>query len=90
MINRLKLRKKKYLPPFTDEKRERNYIPSFNTLKLCNNASSDSKNLCFVNTILQLIYRDENVRKYFTTVCLFENKVDKMPVCLEIKKKDFK
>ena len=56
-----------------------------NPLKLYNNTRFEAeKNLCFVNTALQLLYSDHEFRNFFTNK-IFQNNVNSsFPICDEI------
>ena len=87
MVSKLKLKRKKFPPPF-DDKRNKGTMEKFeNSLlvpKFLNNRDENSKNLCFVNATLQLIFCNKDLKDYFDHLNLKENDRKNMPVCFEI------
>ena len=52
--------------------------------KFLNNRDKDTKNLCFVNTTLKMIFKDDGMKHYFKNINIHEQNTQKMTVCVEI------
>ena len=82
-----KLKKKQYHPPFEDDGNDsnmENYPSKTIPLKLLNNIDNDTRNLCFVNSAIQLLHSIPEVRNYFKHL---EYSLEyNMPVCMELKR----
>ena len=82
-----KLKKKQYHPPFeedgNDSKKE-NYQCKTIPLKLLNNIDNETRNLCFVNSAIQLLHSIHEIRNYFKY--LEYNLEYDMLVCMELKR----
>ena len=82
-----RLKKKQYHPPFEDDGNDSNtgFFPSETIpLKLLNNIDNDTRNLCFVNSAIQLLHSIPEVRNYFKHL---EYSLEyNMPVCMELKR----
>jgi ubiquitin C-terminal hydrolase len=82
-----RLKKRQYHPPFEDDGNDSNagFFPSKTIpLKLLNNIDNDTRNLCFVNSAIQLLHSIPEVRNYFKHL---EYSLEyNMPVCMELKR----
>ena len=81
------LKKKQYHPPFEDDgsdSNRENYISKTLPLKLLNNIDNDTRNLCFVNSAIQLLHSIPEIRNYIKH--LEYNLEFDLPVCMELKR----
>ena len=76
-----KLRLKKLSAEQSPTEVERDQIV---TLKLWNNIDRHSRNLCFVNSALQLLHHISEFRNYFKDLDITDSDLREMPVCKEI------
>ena len=87
MVSKLKLKRKKFPPPI-DYKRTKATTENFENRKLVpkflNNRDESSKNLCYVNATLQLIFCNKDLKDYFEHLNLKKNDRKNMPICFEI------
>ena len=81
MASKLRLKKKKLSVEESQTEVQRNQII---TLKLWNNIDRNSRNLCFVNSALQLLHHISEFRTYFQDLDVTDSDLRKMPVCKEI------
>ena len=81
------MKNKQYHPPFEDDgndSKKGNDQSKTMPLKLLNNIDNDTRNLCFVNSAIQLLHNIPEIRNYFKY--LEFNLEHNMPVCMELKR----